>query len=132
MSDTEGIWTPPKEKRCLSDTLPFFRTKDQNLAGLKLILAHVMSLSNPWRSHRHPGTDVAMTIQLSMKALIGGWQVPDLSRGPLYSTSAALTNMFIPKANKDTDMEQPVMMLFSRQCHADVIDPEVNPTLKFL
>lgn len=32
--------------------------------------------------------------------------MPDLDRAPLHSTSAALTSMFIAKANKDTDLLQ--------------------------
>ena len=61
-SDTDGIKTIPKEKQCLSDTLPFLKTKVLDLTGLKIILAHEMSLSSPLRSHQHPGTDVAVTV----------------------------------------------------------------------
>lgn len=50
----------------------------------------------------------------------------------LHSTSAALASMFIAKVNKDTDMVQLVMISFSRQCHADVVGPDVNLKLKLL
>lgn len=51
-SDTDEIWTTPKEKWYLSDILPFFRTSVLGLAGLKLICAHAKSLFSPWRNHR--------------------------------------------------------------------------------
>lgn len=104
---TDGIRTPPKEKQCLSDTLSFLRTKVLDLAVLKVILALEMS-------HRHLGTGVVVTVSLSMKALIGGWRVLDLDRGLLHSTSADLTSMIMAKANRVTDMVQPVIMPFSR------------------
>ena len=46
-SVTVGILVPLNVKWKLSATLPFFRTKDLDFAGLKLILAHVMSCSSP-------------------------------------------------------------------------------------
>lgn len=58
--------------------------------------------------------------------------MPELDSGPLHSTSAALTSMFIARANSATDMVQPVIMPFSRQCHADVVVPEVNLRQKLL
>lgn len=105
-SDTDGNRTPPKEKQCLSDTIFFLRTKVLDLVVLKVILALEMS-------HRHLGTGV-VTVSLSTKALIGGWRLLDLDRGLLHSTSADLTSMIMAKANRVTDMMQPVIMPFSR------------------
>ena len=129
-SDTDGIGSPSKWKQYFSSTLPYFGTRDLHLASLNVILANVASLSRPLRTQRHLGTDVAVTVTSSIKARIGSWRMPDLDRGPLHSTSTALTS--IVKANSVIDMVQPVMMPFSRCCHADVIAPEVNLMLKLL
>ncbi len=40
LSVTVGICDPSRVKRNRSATLPFFKTRDLDLAGLKLILAH--------------------------------------------------------------------------------------------
>lgn len=99
-------------------TYPFFRTRDQDWAGLKLILAQEMSRSSPWRSHLHPGTDIVITVKSSIKALIGGCWVPDLDLSPLHSTSADLTIMFMAGEKRVTKTIQPVIIPFSRQCQA--------------
>lgn len=99
-----GIWSPSVCKRNLSSTFPLLRTRDLHLAGLNDILAHDASLSSPLRSQWHPGTAIAVTVRSSMKARIGGWLMPYLDRGPLHSTSAALTSMFIARANSVTDI----------------------------
>lgn len=43
ISVTDGILASPREKRKLSASLDFWSTIDLDLAGLKLILAHVTS-----------------------------------------------------------------------------------------
>lgn len=53
-----GITVHPRKSR----TLPFFITSDLDLAGLKLILAQVMSLSWPWRIPALPRADVVVTV----------------------------------------------------------------------
>eukprot|EP00058_Branchiostoma_floridae_P016073 XP_002601561.1 hypothetical protein BRAFLDRAFT_95800 [Branchiostoma floridae] len=78
------------------------RTRDLDLAGLKLIRAHVMRRSNPCRSHLHTGTVAVITVRSSMKARIGGCLVPDLDTGPLHPASAPLTIMFIASAKRGT------------------------------
>jgi len=60
------------------NVLPFFRTSDLNLEGLTLNLAHLISLSRPWRIHLLPGTEDVETVRLSIQALIGGCPTPDL------------------------------------------------------
>ena len=54
----DGITFPEIVKWNLSITFPFFSTMDLDLEGLRLILAHVMSLSSLCRIHLLPGTDV--------------------------------------------------------------------------
>lgn len=73
---------------------------DLDLEVLKLIMAHVMSISNPCKIYLLPGIDVVVMIRSSIKALIGGSQTPDLDRGPLHFTSAAFTTMFIAIAKR--------------------------------
>lgn len=78
ISVTDGIRFSPSLKQNLSVTLPLFRTKDRDFAGLKLICAHDMSFSNPWRIHLAPDTDVVVSVRSSMKALIDGCLTLDL------------------------------------------------------
>ena len=52
-----GIMVPAWVNLNLSSTLPFFRTTDLDLVGLKLILTHEMSLSRPHSIHLQPWTD---------------------------------------------------------------------------
>ncbi|XP_051538700.1 cadherin-7-like [Myxocyprinus asiaticus] len=80
-----------------SVTLPPLSISALNLAGLKLILAHEMSLSSPCKIHLAPGTDVAVTVRSSMNALIGGCRTPDLDKGPLQSTSTNNLNLHEPR-----------------------------------
>ena len=80
-SEIDGIVSPASVKRNLSTTRPFFSTNDLDLLGLKLILAHAMSFSRPWRIHLVPGTEDVVMVRSSIKALIGGCLVPDLSLG---------------------------------------------------
>lgn len=111
-SDTDGIVMSTRLNRKQSDTLSFLKTKDLEFAGLNFILAQQISRSRPWRSHRHPGTDVVVTVRSSMNALIRGCRVPDRDTG--HTTSADLTSIFIARVNRDTDIVQPVKMPFSR------------------
>lgn len=76
--------------------------------------------------------DVVVTVKSSMKALIGGWRTPVFVKGPLHSTSADLTIMFMARAKRMTEMVQPVIMSFSSLCQADVPDPNVTLSLKLL
>ena len=85
-SEIVGIGVSKTEKRNLSITLPFFKTKDLDFSGLKDILTHPISFSSPFRIHLAPGTDSVVTVRSSMKARIGGWWIPDL--GPLHTGSA--------------------------------------------
>lgn len=55
-----------------------------------------------------------------MNALMGGCRVSDLDLGPLYSTSADLTIMFMAKEKSGTEIVLPVIMPFSSRCQADV------------
>jgi len=100
-SATDEIWSSPNQKRNWSVIFPFFRTIDQDFVGLKLMCAHVMSLSNPWRIHLAPGTAVVLAVRSSMKALMGGCFTPDLLRGPRHSVSADLTSIFIANVKRD-------------------------------
>lgn len=61
-----GILVPPRVNRNWSATLTFFRNRDLDLAGLKLILAHEMM-------------DFALTVRSSMNALMG-WLLNTRSR----------------------------------------------------
>lgn len=88
-----------EELNSLQKSFPFLKTKDLDLAGLNFFLAQQMSPSRPWRSHLHPGTDV--TVRSSMNALIRGCRVPDLGTGPLQSTSADFTSIFMTRVNGD-------------------------------
>ena len=51
-SEMVGIGVPAIEKRNLSATLPFFKTKDLDFAGLNDILAHPISFSSPVKIHK--------------------------------------------------------------------------------
>ncbi len=132
LSVTDGICDPYRVKRNRSATLPFFKPRDLDLAGLKLILAHRMRRWSPWSSHLHPGTEAAVTVRSSIKALMGGCRVPDLDMGPLHFTSADLTIMFMARAKSGTEIVQPVMMPFSSRCQADVAVPDETLNLKLL
>lgn len=118
-----GIAAPSIRKRNLSTTFPRLRTMDLDFVGLKLILAQRISFSRPCRIHQHPGTDVVVTVKSSMKARIGGCRIPDLDKGPLQSVSAALTSMFMARANRMTEIVQPVMIPFLSRCQSDVTFP---------
>ncbi len=63
---------------------------------------------------------------------MGGCRVPDLDMGPLHSTSADLTIMFMARTKSDTEIVQPVMMPFSSRCQADVTVPDETLNLKLL
>ena len=58
--------------------------------------------------------------------------MPDRDKGPLHSTSADFTSMFMARANRDTEIVQPVMMPFSRRCQSDVEVPEDTLRLRAL
>lgn len=66
-----------------------------------------------------------------MNTLMGGCPVPDLDIGPLYSTSADLTIMFMASAKSDTEIVQPVIMHSSR-CQANVCELDKTLALKLL
>lgn len=91
-SVNDGMITPDRAKQTLSTTCPFFSTNDQDLLGLKLILAYVMSFSRPWRLHLMLGTNGVVMVRSSMKPLIRGFGSPDLVFWPLHSTIADLDN----------------------------------------
>lgn len=57
--------------------------------------------------------------------------MPDLDMGPLHSTSADFTIMFMAREKSGTEM-QPVIIPFSRRCQADVVDPDVTLNQKLL
>jgi len=71
---------------------PLFRTFDRDFVDLKLMRAHIMRLSNPWRIHLAPGTTV-VTVRSSMKALMGGCLTPDLLRGPQHPVIIPTSNI---------------------------------------
>ncbi|XP_063324629.1 protein NLRC3-like isoform X2 [Pelmatolapia mariae] len=54
------------------------RTSDLDLVGLNLVHAQEIISSRPFSIHLHLGTDVVVTVRLSMKALMGGCLTPDL------------------------------------------------------
>lgn len=56
--------------------------------------------------------------------------MPDLDKGPLHSTSADFTIMFMAREKSGTEIVQPVMIPFSRHCQADVDDPDVTLSWK--
>ncbi len=58
--------------------------------------------------------------------------MPDLVKGPLHSTSADLTTMFMARAKRKTEMVHPVIIPFPMPCQSDVSDPEVTRILKLL
>uniref|UniRef100_A0A3Q2VHG3 Uncharacterized protein n=1 Tax=Haplochromis burtoni TaxID=8153 RepID=A0A3Q2VHG3_HAPBU len=64
-SVSDGILMVPSENKYLSVTFSFFSTRDLDLVGLNL-----MRDSRPFSVHLHPGTDVVVTVRLSMKALM--------------------------------------------------------------
>lgn len=130
-SAIDGIAVPSTRKRNLSTTFPRFRTMDLDFVGLKLILAQRISFSRPCRIHLHPGTDVVVTLKSSIKARIGGCRTQDLDKGPRHSVSAAFTNIFMARANRITEIVQPVMIPFSSRCQSDVTLPDVTLSLKF-
>ncbi len=107
--ETDGVWTPFREKHNLSVTFPFLTSRDRDVANLKSIRAQLMSHSRPWRIHLQP--------------LVEGILTPDLVREPLHFTSGDLTCMFMAKATKITEMVDPVIITFSSQYHADVSVP---------
>lgn len=102
-------WNPSNCKAEVVSPFTFY----WGLLSLKLILAHVISHSSPWRSRLHPGTDVVITVKSSKKAIMGGCYVPDLDFGRLHSNSADFTSMFIHRES-DTKIIQPVIIPFSR------------------
>lgn len=71
-----------------------------------LILAQVMSFSRPWSIHLLP----AKSLWQSMNTLVGGCCTPDLVTGPLHSTSADLTTIFVARVKRMIEIVQPVMM----------------------
>ncbi len=79
-----------------------------------------------------PGTEAAVTVRSSIKAFMGGCQVPDRDTGPLHSTSADLTIMLKARVKSGTEIVQPVMMPFSSRCQADVAVPDETRNLKLL
>ncbi len=63
---------------------------------------------------------------------MGGCRVPALDMGPLHSTSADLTIMFMVRAKNGTEIVQPVMMPFSSRYQTDVTVPDETLNLKLL
>jgi len=88
--------------------------------SLKIIRAQVISSSRPFKIHLLPGTDVIVTVRSSIKALMDGCLTLDLVSGPLHSTSAAFTSMFMAREKRITEMV-PVMIPFLSLCHAEVV-----------
>ncbi len=129
---TGGIWTPLRGRQKSSVTFPFLTTRDQYLAGLKSMRAQLMRHSKPSGIHLQPGADVVVTVRSSIYALVGGCHVPDLVSGPLHSTFADFTNIFMAKANNITEMVHPVIMPFSSQRNADLAFPKDTLKLKQL
>lgn len=126
-----GMVTPARVKQNLSTTCPFLSTKDLDFLGLKLILAHVMSFSRPWRIHLVPGTEDVMMVRLSIKALVGGCLEPDFVFGPWHSTSADLATIFTARAKMVVEMVQPVIIPFSSRCQLDDSARAETLSLKF-
>lgn len=122
------VWTC-RPSCCIDLPPPPLKSCPVPVGGLKLILAQRMSRSSPWRSHLHPGTDVVITVKLSIKALMGACRVPDLD---LHSPLADLTIMFMASEKSGTEMVQLVIMPFSRRCQADVTWPVETRALKSL
>lgn len=53
----------------------------------------------------------------------------DLDTGPLHSVSAALTTMFIERANRKMEMVRPVIIAFSCRCQSHVIRGKSQPEI---
>lgn len=109
-SFTDQIWIPSRKKPNFSVTLSIPKTMDLDL-GLKLIWTQ--PLENPsalrfWCHHQI--------------------KIPDLVKGPLHSSSADLTTMFITEVNRITKMVHLVIIPLSSRCYADVVAPEVTLT----
>ncbi len=75
-------------------------------SGLSWLKVHSGPTDEAFCRHLQPGTDVVVTVRSSINTLIGGCRTPDRVSGPLYSTSADLTSIFIAKANKITESDQ--------------------------
>lgn len=102
---------PPSEKRCWSVIFPIFTTRDLDLAGLKFIWVQLMRHSRPYRIHLQPGTDVEVIVRSSINALIGCCYIPEFVNGPLHSTSADFTSIFMETSV--TEIVHPGIMTFS-------------------
>lgn len=90
MEAVDAILVFPRLKQKQSVSFHFLKTKELDVAGLRLVLSPVTSRSISRRGHLHPATNVVVIVRSSMKALIGGCRVPDLNKGALHSTSAKL------------------------------------------
>ncbi|KAH3788148.1 hypothetical protein DPMN_166280 [Dreissena polymorpha] len=51
-----------------------------DLAGLNFILNHVISRSKSLSIHLSSGTDLAVIAISCIKALVGGWRIPQMSK----------------------------------------------------
>lgn len=69
---------------------------------------------------KHNLTDILAHPITLFSHQIGGWQIPDLDL-QVYVASADLTSMLIARANRITEIGQPVMIPTSSLCQSDVI-----------
>ena len=67
-----GIVSPATVNWTISMTLPFFNTSDLDFAGLKYILAQVIFLSRPFKSHLPSMRDVIITVKSCKPLLVIG------------------------------------------------------------
>lgn len=94
----DGIWMPSKKEANLSVTFHLFSIRDLDFAGLKPIQTQVMSLSKPWKIHRHWEY---FYHQVVYEGSDGGWRVPELLCRTLHSDSANLTSMIMVKLKRN-------------------------------
>lgn len=105
---------------------------DCDFDGSKLILAHEIYFSRPFKIHLLPRTDVVVTVSSYMKAWTGGSCTPYFISGPQHSTFADLTTMFMARVKRMTEMVLAVRIPSLSPCQSNVMDPEVTLLLKML
>ena len=96
---------------------PFCKMILIDFAGLNFILDHEIMCPRSSNIHLPSGTDLALTVMSSMKALVGGCRIPEIVTGPRLIFYAVLTIKFIAAEKRMTEMVHPVTIPTSRRCH---------------
>lgn len=103
------------------------RTMDQDFADLKLMYAHDMILSNPWRIHLVPGAAVVINFRSAMKGVMDSCLMSDLVSRTLHSVSALFACMFIASVRRASGYAQ--FELVPVRCQLVRWDSQAEPTL---